>query len=59
MKKVTTQVRKQKLIGKSMKVLADLVLSNELMPEHVERELVRVFDLATRYAKESKTKNED
>lgn len=59
MKKVTTQVRKQKLIGKSMRTLADLVLSNQLMPEHVERELVRVFDLATRYAKENKTKNED
>ena len=42
-----------------MKVLTELVLSNSLMPEHVERELVRVFDLATRYAKESKTKNED
>ena len=42
-----------------MKVLADLVLSNKLMPEHVERELARVFDLATRYAKESKAKNED
>lgn len=59
MKKVTTQVRKQKLIGKSMKKLADLVLSNQLMPEHVERELVRVFDLATRYAKESKATHEN
>jgi hypothetical protein len=59
MKKVTTQVRKQKLIGKSMRTLADLVLSNQLMPEHVERELARVFDLATRYAKEIKTKNEN
>lgn len=59
MKKVTTQVRKQKLIGKSMRTLADLVLSNQLMPEHVERELARVFDLATRYAKESKATHEN
>lgn len=59
MKKVTTRTRKQKVIGKSMKVLTELVLSNSLMPEHVERELARVFDLATRYAKESKAKNED
>jgi len=59
MKKVTTQVRKQKLIGKSMKVLTELVLSNSLMPEHVEIELGRIFDLATRYAKESKATHEN
>lgn len=42
-----------------MKVLTELVLSNSLMPEHAERELARVFDLATRYAKERKAKHED
>jgi len=40
-----------------MKVLTELVLSNSLMPEHVEIEFGRVFDLATRYAKESKAKS--
>lgn len=59
MKKVAPRTRKQKVIGKSMKVLTELVLSNSLMPEHAERELARVFDLATRYAKESKAKHEN